>query len=191
MKILAGIDIQKDFIDGAIGSEEAKAASKNMIMAIDQAIHKGYYIILTKDTHEAAKKYLKTMEGRKLPIPHCEEDTAGWQFPAEIILALADYDKVVVVNKNSFGSYDFINALWATENQIINADRGTLNEVYFCGLVTNICVISNALMAKAALPETPITILANACAGTTPEAHQHALEIMKDCQCDISEGGVE
>lgn len=191
MKALCGIDIQMDFINGSLGTPEAEAAVAHMIMAIDKAIHKRYYIFMTKDTHAALEEYLKTAEGQKLPIGHCEKDTPGWEFPVEIITALMGYSRLVIIEKDTFGTYDLMNELWALENRLDCIKREKLEEVYFCGLVTNICVVSNAIMAKAALPNVPITVLARACAGTTPERHEWALGVMQDCQINISEGGVE
>ena len=168
--ILVVVDMQNDFIDGALGTKEAVT----IVPKVEEKIRnfKGT-VLFTRDTHETW--YLDTQEGKKLPVPHCIRDTEGWQIRRE----LDDLRKTEPINKETFGSTDL-----AADLVVMNIDdeRGSIT---FVGLCTDICVISNALLAKAALPEVPITVDASCCAGVTPESHENALKAMEMCQIDI------
>ena len=168
--ILVVVDMQNDFIDGALGTKEAVA----IIPKVEEKIRnfKGT-VLFTRDTHETW--YLDTQEGKKLPIPHCIRDTEGWQIRRE----LDDLRKTEPIDKETFGSTDLAADLVAMN---IEDERGSIT---FVGLCTDICVISNALLAKATLPEVPITVDASCCAGVTPESHENALKAMEMCQIDI------
>ena len=169
MKVLAIIDMQKDFIDGALGTKEAVAIVPKVAARLAQARADGETVVFTRDTHHA--DYLSTQEGRKLPVPHCLEGTDGWQIDA----ALAVED-APVFDKPGFGSPALIEYLRSLP---------ALEGVEFIGLCTDICVITNAMMTKGALPEVPLSVRADCCAGVTPESHRTALCAMRGCQIII------
>ena len=164
MKVLVVIDMQNDFVNGALGTPEAQA----IVPLVKQRAEQADFVIFTRDTHSA--DYLQTQEGKNLPVEHCIEGTHGW----EIIDELKPYVKTVV-DKPSFGSLEL-------PDIIPNAD-----EIELCGLCTDICVVSNAAILKAAFPETPLTVNANLCAGVTPETHKAALETMKMFHINVVE----
>lgn len=166
MKTLVVVDMQKDFIDGALGTQEAVAIVPNVVNKIEEYRNAGNQIIFTRDTHQ--ENYLDTQEGKKLPVEHCIEGTDGWQIAKELEVMPED----VVINKVTFGH------VW--DKNIIKGD-----EIELIGLCTDICVISNALGLKAVLPETPIKVDASCCAGVTSKSHDNALEAMKMCQIEI------
>ena len=130
-------------------------------------------VLFTRDTHET--NYLDTQEGKKLPVPHCIRDTEGWQIRSE----LDALRKTEPIDKETFGSTTL-----AGELQMLDEDQG-IESITFVGLCTDICVISNALLAKASLPEVPIIVDAKCCAGVTPESHENALKAMEVCQIQI------
>lgn len=165
-KILVVVDMQNDFIDGALGTKEAQAILPIVRKILEKFEGKIYF---TRDTHE--KNYLETQEGKNLPVPHCIKNTEGWQ----IEKSLQPY-AVNIVDKPTFGSI-MLAAELVRENSLEK-----ISEITFVGLCTDICVISNAMLAKANLPETKIIVDALACAGVTPESHQNALNAMKMCQ---------
>lgn len=169
MKVLAIIDMQKDFIDGALGTKEAVAIVPKVAARLAQARADGETVVFTRDTHHA--DYLSTQEGRKLPVPHCLEGTDGWQIDA----ALAVED-APVFDKPGFGSPALIEYLRSLP---------ALEGVEFIGLCTDICVITNAMMTKVALPEVPLSVRADCCAGVTPQSHETALQAMRMCQISI------
>ena len=161
------VDMQKDFIDGALGTKEAQAIVPNVRKKIEEFDGE---VIFTRDTHH--KDYLSTQEGRNLPVEHCIEGTAGW----EIDKSLQPFCKGLVVNKPTFGSMALAEEIW---------ERGDAQEITLVGLCTDICVISNAMLLKAAMPEVPIIVDRACCAGVTPQSHENALEAMKMCQITI------
>lgn len=169
MKVLAIIDMQKDFIDGALGTKEAVAIVPKVAARLAQARADGETVVFTRDTHHA--DYLLTQEGRNLPVPHCLEGTDGWQIDA----ALAVED-APVFDKPGFGSPALIEYLRSLP---------ALEGVEFIGLCTDICVITNAMMTKVALPEVPLSVRADCCAGVTPQSHETALQAMRVCQISI------
>ena len=169
MKVLAIIDMQKDFIDGALGTKEAVAIVPKVAARLAQARADGETVVFTRDTHHA--DYLSTEEGQKLPVPHCLEVTDGWQIDA----ALAVED-APVFDKPGFGSPALIEYLRSLP---------ALEGVEFIGLCTDICVITNAMMTKGALPEVPLSVRADCCAGVTPQSHETALQAMRMCQISI------
>ena len=169
MKVLAIVDMQKDFIDGALGTKEAVAIVPKVAARLAQARADGETVVFTRDTHHA--DYLLTQEGRKLPVPHCLEGTDGWQIDA----ALAVED-APVFDKPGFGSPALIEYLRSLP---------ALEGVEFIGLCTDICVITNAMMTKGALPEVPLSVRADCCAGVTPQSHETALQAMRMCQISI------
>ncbi len=164
------IDMQNDFIDGALGTKEAEAIVGKVAEKI-----RGFdgEVIFTRDTH--APEYLETQEGRRLPVVHCVKESAGWR----IREGLEAIRPCTVIDKPTFGS---------TELGVLLAQRDLeekIGSITVIGLCTDICVISNALLIKAFLPETPIVVDAACCAGVTPESHRNALEAMKMCQIAI------
>ena len=169
-QILIIVDMQNDFIDGALGTKEAVA----IVPKVEEKIRnfKGT-VFFTRDTHDTW--YLDTQEGKKLPVPHCIRDTEGWQIRSE----LDKLRKTEPIDKETFGSTDLADGLVA-----LNIDD-EISSITFIGLCTDICVISNALLVKAALPEVSIIVDATCCAGVTPESHETALKAMKACQIDI------
>lgn len=169
MKVLAIIDMQKDFIDGALGTKEAVSIVPKVAARLAQARADGETVAFTRDTHHA--DYLSTQEGRKLPVPHCLEGTDGWQIDA----ALAVED-APVFDKPGFGSPALIEYLRSLP---------ALEGVEFIGLCTDICVITNAMMTKGALPEVPLSVRADCCAGVTAQSHETALQAMRMCQISI------
>ncbi len=170
-KVLVVIDMQNDFIDGALGTAEAVAIVPRVVEKIRE--YDPWNIYLTRDTHY--ENYLDTQEGRKLPVVHCVKDTPGWQLRAEVAEAA---EGATIIDKPTFGSVEL-----GTKLMIERAKEGL--ELELVGLCTDICVVSNALLFKAAMPEAPITVDASCCAGVTPERHRAALETMKSCQIDV------
>ena len=170
--ILVVVDMQNDFIDGALGTKEAVAIVPKVEEKI--RIFEGT-VFFTRDTHDTW--YLDTQEGKKLPVPHCIRDTEGWQIRSEI----DKLRKTEPIDKETFGSIDLADKLVA-----LNIDD-EISSITFIGLCTDICVISNALLVKASLPEVPIIVDAACCAGVTPESHETALKAMKACQIDVVE----
>ena len=168
MKFLIVVDMQNDFIDGALGTKEAVAilpAVKAKIEGFDGRI------LFTRDTHEA--DYLETQEGKNLPVEHCIKGTDGWQIHPD----LDALRKEEAVDKPSFGSVALAQMLKAYDTY-----EEKIDEITLIGLCTDICVISNAMLIKAYLPETPIFVDAECCAGVTPESHERALDAMTICQ---------
>lgn len=169
MKVLCVIDMQNDFIDGALGTKDAVAIVDKVKEKIALYRENGDRVIFTRDTH--GEDYLSTAEGRKLPVVHCVKGTYGWQISSEL-----NTEGCEIIDKPTFGSYELAGKVAETEN---------LEGVELVGLCTDICVISNALMIKAKVYETPVTVDGSASAGVTPESHRNALESMKMCQIDI------
>jgi nicotinamidase-related amidase len=172
-RFLIAVDLQKDFVDGALGTPEAVAivpAAAEKIRTFEGEI------FATLDTH--FENYMETAEGRKLPVPHCIRGTAGWQLDAQIAAAL-DEKGYTPVEKKTFGSVD-LPAL------IEKAAGGEPFSAELIGLCTDICVVSNALLLKAHFPEAPISVDAACCAGVTPAKHEAALETMRSCQIAVN-----
>lgn len=186
-KLLIVVDMQNDFIDGSLGTPEAQAIVPNVI----NKIQKWYgTIICTQDTHHW--NYLTTAEGKKLPIEHCIEHTDGWNLPLELRKDLFFKADVRMIQKSTFGFKDLFIALQNETEGSVLIDPIKITEIQLIGLCTDICVVSNALLAKAFFPEVPIIVDASCCAGTTPENHKAALQVMKCCQIDvINEEGTE
>ena len=172
-RFLIVVDMQNDFIDGALGTKEAEAIVDAAAERIRAAREAGWKILATLDTH--GEQYLETAEGRKLPVPHCIRGTKGWELNPVIREALGD---AILVEKPTFGSIRL--------PEILKAEgAGAQPTIELLGLCTDICVVSNALLLKAHFPEGTIGVRAGCCAGVTPERHQAALETMASCQIDI------
>ncbi|MCI8285643.1 MAG: cysteine hydrolase [Firmicutes bacterium] len=172
MKVLIAVDMQKDFIDGTLGSAEAEAIVAPLSEKLRNFNGK---IILTRDTHGA--DYLATQEGRNLPVEHCIKDTDGWQINADIIKAAGT--DCEIIDKPTFGSVELGERLAE-----LHKTQG-IESIELAGLCTDICVISNAMLVKAFLPEVPVKVDASCCAGVTPESHDRALAAMETCQIEI------
>lgn len=166
--ILVVVDMQKDFVDGVLGTEEAQKivpAVADKIRSFDGDI------VFTMDTHSGI--YLDTQEGKNLPVVHCVKDTEGWELYGEIKSLAQGYR---IFDKPAFGSVELANYIVG----------GNFADIEIVGLCTDICVISNAMLLKAFLPETLITVDSSCCAGVTPESHENALNAMRMCQINIA-----
>ena len=167
MKYLIVVDMQNDFITGSLGSKLAEAIVPNVVEKVKN--YEGT-VIFTRDTHFS--DFMDTQEGKNLPVKHCIKDTTGW----EICNELKPYANKVI-DKITFGSVDLPDVIKAYGEQI--------EEIELCGLCTDICVISNAMILKATFPEVKIVVDSNCCAGVTEESHQTALNAMKAVQIDV------
>lgn len=173
--ILVVVDMQKDFVDGALGTAEAVAIVPNVVKKIESFDGQ---IFVTYDTHY--DNYMETSEGRNLPVPHCIKGTPGWELDAQVAKAL-EGKEYQAVEKNTFGSVDL--------PELVESAVGPRPfTVELVGLCTDICVVSNALLLKAAFPEAQIFVDADCCAGVTPESHKAALTTMKMCQITVKGG---
>ena len=171
-KILIVVDMQKDFVDGALGSPEAQAIVGNVVNKIDKFDGD---IIATYDTHP--ENYMETQEGKNLPVPHCIKGTDGWKLDSRVQSAL-DKREYKTIEKPTFGSTELVEYIKANYNpQEI--------EIELIGLCTDICVVSNALLMKASFLETKVSVDASCCAGVTPDSHNAALTTMKMCQVNV------
>lgn len=170
MKVLVVVDMQNDFIDGALGTKEAVAIVPNVkkkIMEFDGEV------FFTRDTHH--ENYMETQEGRNLPVKHCIEGTDGWEISDELKELVSN----APIDKPTFGSSELGESL-----AMLN-ETDAIESIELVGLCTDICVISNAMVIKAFLPEVPIIVDSSCCAGVSPESHLRALEAMKVCQIDV------
>ena len=173
-RILIVVDMQNDFIDGALGTAEAVAIVGKVKAKIEGFDGK---VIFTRDTHFA--DYLTTQEGKNLPVEHCIKDSYGWQIRKE----LDDLRKGDAIDKPAFGSAEL--------GEILKAENSSeeIESITLIGLCTDICVISNAMLIKAFLPEVKVKVDATCCAGVTPDSHKTALSAMKMCQIEIENEG--
>lgn len=171
MKYLIVVDMQRDFVDGVLGSKEAQA----IVPAIEKKIREFCgTVIFTRDTHQ--ENYLETQEGNYLPVVHCIEGTTGWELVPSLE-ALRKQRHAKVFDKPNFGSLALAEALKKQGEQV--------ETIELVGVCTDICVVSNALLLKATLPEVPIYVDASCCAGVTPESHEAALQTMRSCQIQV------
>ena len=169
-ELLVVVDMQNDFVTGALGTEEAVKIVGNVADKVKEARTAGADVVFTMDTH--GRDYLETQEGRNLPVPHCIKGTEGWKIIPELQDETRDG---VVLEKPSFGSAELAD---------LAKERGYA-KIRLIGVCTDICVITNALLLKTALPEAKISVDASCCAGVTPQSHKNALEAMKMCQIQI------
>lgn len=171
-KVLVVVDMQKDFIDGVLGTDEA-------VKIVDKVVEKirafEGEVVFTRDTHD--DNYMNTQEGKYLPVPHCKKGSNGWQLQEKVAVVKPQNSRVF--DKNTFGSVELVQYL-----SKLNEKEG-IEQITFIGVCTDICVISNAMLAKAYMPEVTVTVDAKCCAGVTPESHDNALEAMKMCQIII------
>ncbi len=168
--ILIVVDMQNDFIDGALGTAEAVAIVPKVAEKVRD--FKGT-VIFTRDTH--GENYMQTQEGRNLPVPHCIKGSRGW----EVCPALEPLRTGLTIDKPTFGSAELGKVLLELDT------KEPVGSITLVGLCTDICVISNAMIAKAFLPEVPVTVDAACCAGVTPESHRNSLSAMRMCQVRI------
>lgn len=185
MRVLVVVDVQKDFVDGALGSIAAQSIIPHMRERIRDYADGETLILFTKDTHE--ENYLETFEGVRLPAEHCVRGTPGWSLVKDISTLADGYSNFLIYSgeevirsrilKNTFGSIKLCEILKQYENEI--------TDITFMGFCTDVCVISNVLMTRAYLPNTRIIVDASCCSGTTLDKHLAAIEIMKSCQIDV------
>lgn len=175
-KVLVIIDMQNDFITGALGNKECEeSVAKITSHLLDNSYD---FIYLTRDTHQ--ENYMETQEGKNLPVPHCIENTNGWEINSEVMAGVENTKTPYkIINKPTFGS----ETLGSEIKAYVAENEDT--EITFVGVCTGICVISNAMIAKAVVPETKINVIADCCACVTPQSHETALEAMKLCQISI------
>ena len=189
-KVLVIVDMQNDFVDGALGTAEAQVIAPKVADYIREHADKDTILLFTKDTHNM--DYMETLEGKNLPVAHCIKDTTGWELTPAIAEALYDtrdkYDSFNsyfpyvsdhVIKKPTFGSLDFQNLLYVIDSEC------PVKEITLMGLCTGICVLSNAILAKATLPNVPVRVVENCCACVTPDSHKTAIEAMRMCQIEI------
>lgn len=160
------VDMQNDFIDGTLGTKEAQMIVPNVAKKIKEYKKAGKQVIFTRDTHP--ENYLETYEGKHLPVIHCVKNTPGWQISDTLDF---DIENDILIDKPTFG--------W------LNWNHFELGSVEICGLCTDICVVSNALIIRATYPKIDITVDASCCAGVTPDKHKAAIEVMKSCQIEV------
>lgn len=185
MRVLVVVDVQRDFVDGALGSMAAQSIIPHMRERIKEYADGETLILFTKDTHD--EDYDRTLEGYHFPVKHCVRGTPGWSLVKDISTLADGYSNFLIFSneevvrsrilKETFGSIKLCEILKQYEYDI--------TDITFMGFCTDICVVSNALMARAYLPNTRIIVDASCCAGTTLEKHLAALEVMKSCQIDV------
>lgn len=189
MKVLIVVDFQKDFIDGPLGTKEAQVIVPKVAETINLMADPNTVILFTQDTHY--EDYMETQEGFNLPVPHCIKGTKGHEIND---LVMATY----LVNKERYRNLQDIIPLYdnfiekpsfgsvALQNMLFNLNiKEPIEEITFMGIDTSICVLSNAILCKAILPEVPINILADCCSSISPETHKRALDVMDVCQFNI------
>ena len=194
-KVLVIVDMQNDFVDGALGTPEAQAIVPKVADYIRTHADKDTVLVFTKDTHDI--DYMFTQEGKHLPVAHCVKDTHGWELAPAIQEALYDvreqyhsfdsyfpYINDHIICKPSFGSLDLVNLLYVLDDEP-GMQPGDVAEITLMGLCTDICLLANSVLAKTTLPEVPVRVVADCCAGVTPESHQRALDAMKMLQIEI------
>jgi nicotinamidase-related amidase len=167
-KLLVVVDMQNDFISGSLGTKEAEAIVSNVKRKIEEYEAAGDEIVFTLDTHE--DNYLETQEGKNLPVKHCIRGTDGWEIDDRLKEFQGKRFEKVTFGSMTLGEY-------AAEKEF--------ESIELAGLCTDICVISNAMIIKAAVPETPVIVDASCCAGVSPESHENALNAMKVCQIKV------
>ena len=191
MKVLIVVDMQKDFVDGSLSTKEAQAIVPLVAETIKQMADKNTVCIFTKDTHD--DDYMDTQEGKNLPVPHCIRGTTGHSIVDEVFEAYLNSKfkymgpfkfpmtetNPIVIEKPTFGSIELQNMLYDMN------DNEPIEEITLMGLCTGICVMSNAILAKATLPEVPVNVVEDCCACVTPESHKTAIEAMKLCQINV------
>ena len=172
-RYLVVVDMQHDFVDGALGTPEAQTIVAS-VAAKAQAFDGT--VVFTKDTHYS--DYLQTLEGKNLPVEHCLHGTPGWELMPEL-QAIRDERNSFVFEKTTFASLDL--AMWLAEENVAEP----IESIELIGLCTDICVVSNALLIKGWIPEVPLKVDASLCAGVTPDSHKAALATLRSCQVEV------
>ena len=179
-RLLIVVDYQRDFVSGALGFDGAEKLEEDICARIEAYRTAGDEVVFTLDTHE--ENYMNTREGRFLPVPHCIRNTPGWALEPEIAQTCAR--GMMSFEKPTFGSTALCEDVCT-----LAAERGAVAgkgfHVELCGVCTDICVVSNALLIKASLPEADLTVNGALCAGVTPQKHEAALETMRSCQVEV------
>ena len=189
------VDMQNDFVDGALGTPEAQAIVNKVADQIRARANKDTILLITKDTH--GTDYMETLEGKNLPVAHCIKNTYGWELAPAIQEAIYDtrdkyfdfdsyfpYVADHIVCKPTFGSMDLQNLLFVIDD-MTGTQSGEIAEITLCGLCTGICVLANAILCKATMPEVPVKVIEDCCACVTPDSHKTAIDAMKLCQIEI------
>ena len=177
MKVLVVIDMQHDFVDGVLGSPEARAIVPAVAEKVaEYAAMEESVILYTRDTH--FDNYMETMEGKHLPVPHCIANTDGWQIVPEVFTEDSE-----VIDKYTFGCHNLPSEIYAA--CCVKYNKFDIESIEFCGVCTDICVVSNVLITKSTFRETSIIVDSKCCAGVTPEKHEAALETMRSCQIEV------
>ncbi len=169
-KVLVVVDMQNDFVSGSLGTKEAQNIVSNVVERIKECRVQDYDILVTLDTH--GEDYMSTQEGKKLPVEHCIKGTAGWKLAPEVAAVTVGCKQY---EKGTFGSKELVRDLVQMNPE----------EIEFIGLCTDICVVSNVLLTKAWMTETPLVVDSRCCAGVTPESHEAALRTMASCQVEV------
>ena len=189
------VDMQNDFVDGALGTPEAQAIVNKVADQIRARANKDTILLVTKDTH--GTDYMETLEGKNLPVAHCIKNTYGWELAPALQEAIYDtrdkyhgfdsyfpYVSDHIIQKPSFGSIDLQNLLYLLDDET-GMQSGDIAEITLMGLCTGICVLSNAILCKATMPEVPVKVIEDCCACVTPDSHKTAIDAMKLCQIEI------
>jgi len=206
MKAVVFVDVQKDFIDGALKNDKAIEVTPKIVEFAKECVRQGYKLYATRDTHEKTVRessdfheeldpvtlktisktitgykviggYLTTLEGKKLPVEHCIEGTDGWMIDERLMDVILG--KATFVNKPTFGSYDLVDIMWEDFKDELP------EEIVICGFCTSICVAANAILLRAKFPNTKITVMKDICACITEESHNAALNVLNMQQIDI------
>lgn len=175
MKAVIFIDVQKDFIDGALQNKKAIEVTPKIVDFAKTCVENGYKLYATRDTHD--KDYLTTLEGKKLPVEHCIEGTDGWMIDDRLMEVIEG--KVTIINKPTFGSFDLAEVISE------DAENTDLDEIIICGFVSSICVLANAVILRAKFPNTKITVMKDLCAGITDEDHTAAMKVLEMQQIEV------
>ncbi len=182
MKVLVVVDMQNDFVTGALGTPEARAIVPNVVEKVKKyAVDPNCAIVFTRDTHYS--DYMETLEGKNLPVPHCMIFTNGWEIVPEVWGAAEGCEYLDTCNKTTFGAFtlgDEIDEFIQT-----NEMSPIVESIEVVGVCTDICVVSNVLVLKSFFENIPITVDSACCAGVTPAKHEAAIEVMKSCQIEV------
>lgn len=178
-KVLIVVDVQNDFVYGILGTPEAQAVVPKIKEKFEEYKNNGDYVVYTMDTHNS--DYLDTSEGKKLSVEHCIYRTSGWEVIDEIHPAKNQFYNFMVCKKSTFGYEDWP---WVLE-EILGTNDDVAVNIEIIGVCTDICVITNALLIKTYYPEAEITVDVSCCAGSTPEKHKAALDVMESCQINV------
>lgn len=180
MKILIVVDMQNDFIDGVLGNAETRCVLEPVCKKVSNFLkNTDGKIIYTMDTHH--ENYSETQEGKNLHVKHCIENTDGWKLAGKLDEILSgEPERCIQVRKVTFGAETLPDAI-----KQIQQNDNDVDEIELCGVCTDICVISNAMLLKAFFPEIPVAVDSSCCAGVTPDSHNNALNAMKMCQIKV------